>query len=65
MITIGATAGRVFAGLLIASVLGITVGVLIRYFHVFEKLTLPTNNPVVAGVANRWAAGGHLLVRDR
>jgi NitT/TauT family transport system permease protein len=42
MITIGATAGRVFAGLLIASVLGITVGVLIRYFHVFEKLTLPT-----------------------
>jgi NitT/TauT family transport system permease protein len=42
MITIGATAGRVFAGLLIASVLGITVGVLIRYFHVFEKLALPT-----------------------
>jgi NitT/TauT family transport system permease protein len=42
LITIGATAGRVFAGLLIASVLGVTVGVLIRYFHLFEKLTLPT-----------------------
>jgi len=42
MITIGATAGRVFAGLLIASALGISVGVLIRYFHVLEKLALPT-----------------------
>jgi len=42
MITIGATAGRVFAGLLIASALGINVGVLIRYFQLIEKLTLPT-----------------------
>src|SRR5499427_1047748 len=42
MITIGATAGRVFAGLLIASAFGINVGVLIRYFQLIEKLTLPT-----------------------
>ena len=42
MITIGATVGRVFAGLLIASALGINVGVLIRYFQLIEKLTLPT-----------------------
>jgi len=42
MITIGATVGRVFAGLLIASALGMNVGVLIRYFQLFEKLTLPT-----------------------
>jgi NitT/TauT family transport system permease protein len=42
LITISATAGRVFAGLLIASALGIIIGVLIRYFHLFEKLTLPT-----------------------
>jgi NitT/TauT family transport system permease protein len=42
LITVGATAGRVFAGLLIASVLAITIGVLIRYFLLLEKLTLPT-----------------------
>lgn len=41
-ITVGATMGRVFSGLLIASVLAVMVGVLIRYFHLFEKLTLPT-----------------------
>ena len=42
MITVGATAMRVLAGLLIASVLPITIGVLVRYFLVFEQLTLPT-----------------------
>ncbi len=42
MITIGATTARVFSGLLIASVLAIGMGVLIRYFHVFDKLVLPT-----------------------
>jgi NitT/TauT family transport system permease protein len=42
LITIGATTGRVFAGLLIASLLAVTVGVLVRYFVLFEKLTLPS-----------------------
>lgn len=42
LITIGATAGRVVAGLLIASVLAITLGVLVRYFALVEKLVLPT-----------------------
>lgn len=42
MIAIGATTGRVFAGLLIASVLAITVGVLVRYYSLFDKLVLPT-----------------------
>jgi NitT/TauT family transport system permease protein len=64
MITIGATARRVFAGLLIASVLCITVGVLIRYFHVVERLTLPTIT-LLSPVANRLAARGDFLVRDR
>jgi len=41
-ITIGATSARVFVGLGIAAVLSITIGVLIRYFQVFEKLVLPT-----------------------
>ena len=41
-ITVAATAGRVFAGLAIAAVLSVTVGVLVRYFALFEKLTLPT-----------------------
>lgn len=41
-ITIGATSMRVFVGLLIAAVLSISLGVLIRYFALLEKLTLPT-----------------------
>ncbi len=42
MITVGATTMRVFAGLLIASVLAIGVGVLVRYYALFDKLVLPT-----------------------
>src|ERR1700724_108408 len=42
MITIAASAARVFAGLLIASTLSITIGVLIRYYVTVEKLALPT-----------------------
>jgi NitT/TauT family transport system permease protein len=42
LITVAATASRVFAGLAIASVIAITIGVLIRYFLLLEKLTLPT-----------------------
>jgi NitT/TauT family transport system permease protein len=41
MITIGATTMRVMVGLVIASVLAISLGVLIRYFLLFERLTLP------------------------
>jgi NitT/TauT family transport system permease protein len=40
--TIGATGLRVMVGLLIAATLSITIGVLIRYFGLFEKLVLPT-----------------------
>ena len=40
--TVLATTGRVFAGLLIASTLAISTGVAIRYFILFERLTLPT-----------------------
>ena len=42
MITVGATTMRVFVGLLIATILGIGVGVLVRYFKVFDRLVLPT-----------------------
>jgi NitT/TauT family transport system permease protein len=42
MITIGATTMRVMVGLVIASALAISLGVLIRYFLLFERLTLPT-----------------------
>jgi NitT/TauT family transport system permease protein len=42
MVTIGATTMRVFAGLSIASVLGVGVGVLIRYNALVDKLVLPT-----------------------
>ncbi len=42
MITVAATTMRVFAGLLIASVLGIGIGILIRYSTLFDKLVLPT-----------------------
>ncbi|HVY13729.1 MAG TPA: ABC transporter permease [Rhodopila sp.] len=40
--TILSTTGRVFAGLVVASVLAISIGIGIRYFRVFGKLTLPT-----------------------
>lgn len=40
--TVAATMARVIVGLLIASVLAITVGVLVRYFRLFDKLTMPT-----------------------
>ncbi|MFI5002900.1 MAG: ABC transporter permease, partial [Reyranellales bacterium] len=42
MVTIGATTMRVFSGLLIASVLAISIGVLVRYYTLFDKLVLPT-----------------------
>jgi NitT/TauT family transport system permease protein len=42
LITIGATTMRVLIGLVIAAVLGISIGVLIRFFLLFERLTLPT-----------------------
>ncbi|MBY0331456.1 MAG: ABC transporter permease [Acetobacteraceae bacterium] len=41
-ITIGATSMRVFVGLAIAAVLSVSIGVLIRYFQLLERLTLPT-----------------------
>jgi len=40
--TIAASAARVFAGLAIAAVLSIAVGVAIRYFKAVERLVLPT-----------------------
>jgi NitT/TauT family transport system permease protein len=42
MITMGATTARVFAGLVIASVLAISIGVMVRYWHFFDRLVLPT-----------------------
>ena len=42
LITVAATTMRVFVGLLIASGLGIAVGVLVRYNQFFDKLVLPT-----------------------
>jgi NitT/TauT family transport system permease protein len=42
MITVGATTMRVFVGLIIASILGIAVGVLVRYNALFDRLVLPT-----------------------
>jgi NitT/TauT family transport system permease protein len=41
MVTISATTMRVFAGLSIATCLGIGIGVLIRYNGLFDKLVLP------------------------
>jgi NitT/TauT family transport system permease protein len=41
MVTVGATTMRVFAGLSIATCLGIGTGVLIRYNALFDKLVLP------------------------
>ena len=40
--TVAATISRVIAGLVIASVLAITVGVLVRYNRLFDRLTMPT-----------------------
>lgn len=40
--TVLSTTGRVFAGLFIAATIGISTGVAIRYFALFERLTLPT-----------------------
>ncbi len=40
--TAASTIGRVLAGLVIASVLSVTIGVATRYFLLFERLTLPT-----------------------
>lgn len=42
LITVLASTGRVLAGLFLASVLSILVGVAIRYVVLFERLTLPT-----------------------
>jgi NitT/TauT family transport system permease protein len=42
LITVGATTMRVFVGLLIASVLAIMTGVLVRYYKLFDRLVLPT-----------------------
>jgi NitT/TauT family transport system permease protein len=40
--TVLATTSRVLAGLVIASVIAVSLGVAIRYFSIFGKLTLPT-----------------------
>jgi NitT/TauT family transport system permease protein len=40
--TILATTGRVLAGLVIASVLALSIGIGVRYFELFGKLSLPT-----------------------
>jgi NitT/TauT family transport system permease protein len=42
LITILASAARVFAGLLIAATLSISIGVAVRYYVAVEKLALPT-----------------------
>jgi NitT/TauT family transport system permease protein len=42
LMTVLSSAGRVIAGLLIASVLSITLGVVIRYYRIVERLMLPT-----------------------
>ncbi len=41
-ITVGATTGRVISGLAIAFTLAVSLGVLIRYNRLLEKLTMPT-----------------------
>src|SRR3984957_5823297 len=40
MITVGATTMRVFAGLGSPSTLAISIGVMVRYWHIFDKLVL-------------------------
>jgi NitT/TauT family transport system permease protein len=42
LLTIASTAMRVLAGLLIASILSIAIGVAIRYFKLVDRLVLPT-----------------------
>ncbi|HTO63013.1 MAG TPA: ABC transporter permease [Bradyrhizobium sp.] len=42
LLTIASTAMRVVAGLLVASILSIAVGVAIRYFKLVDRLVLPT-----------------------
>lgn len=42
MITVAATTMRVLVGLVIASVLALSIGVLMRFFLLFERLALPT-----------------------
>jgi NitT/TauT family transport system permease protein len=42
LITGAATTARVFVGLILASVLAIGVGVLVRYYRFFDRLVLPT-----------------------
>jgi NitT/TauT family transport system permease protein len=42
ILTMLSTLMRVVVGLAIASILSVTVGVLVRYFKLFENLTLPT-----------------------
>jgi NitT/TauT family transport system permease protein len=41
-ITVASTTARVLVGLVVASVLAISLGVLIRYFQIVDKLVLPT-----------------------
>lgn len=41
-VTVASTMARVIVGLTIASVLAVSVGILMRYFSLFEKLTMPT-----------------------
>jgi NitT/TauT family transport system permease protein len=42
MMTVGATTARVFVGLVLASALAISIGVMVRYWHFFDRLVLPT-----------------------
>ncbi|CAN5874927.1 hypothetical protein BH11PSE3_BH11PSE3_37320 [soil metagenome] len=42
MITVAATTMRVFVGLVLATVMAIAMGVAVRYWHLFDKLVLPT-----------------------
>ena len=42
MITVAATTMRVFVGLVLATVLAISIGVAVRYWHFFDRLVLPT-----------------------
>jgi len=57
MITVGATTARVFTGLVLASVLAIGIGVMVRYWQVFDRLVLPTItllSPVSPIAWRRW-----------
>ena len=63
--TVLSSTGRVLTGLVIAFTLAITTGVAIRYFRLFERLTLADDHTAGAGVADCLAAGGDLPVRHR